>query len=72
MIELNNVQYMTEKEAVKRYGYSSAWFQKQRTNREPPSYVKLKGKTKGRVYYPLLETDKWFKDNLEKYCATDN
>lgn len=65
MIDIMGVKYMTDKEASKRYGYSTSWFQKQRSLKQQPSFIKLLGK--GKVYYPLGETDMWFKDNM-KLC----
>jgi len=63
MIEILGVKYLTDKEAAQRYGYSTAWFQKQRSNKLAPKFVKIQGK--GKVYYPLEETDKWFIDNIK-------
>jgi hypothetical protein len=62
MIDLLGVKYITPKEAAQRYGYSQSWFQKQRSNCLQPRFIKLQNK--GKVYYPLLETDKWFKENI--------
>lgn len=56
------ITYMTSKEAASRYGYSDSWFKKRRMNRWPPKFVKLQ--RKGKVLYPLVETDAWFKDNI--------
>lgn len=55
--------YITTKEAAERYGYSRAWFEQKRHQHEEPKYVKLLGK--GKVYYPLSETDKWFEENMK-------
>lgn len=63
MIDILGIKYISEKEAVTRYGHSPSWFQKQRLNDLPPYCVRLQGK--GKVYYPVEETDKWFKDNLK-------
>lgn len=65
MKDILGVKYMTDKEASQRYGYSKAWFQKQRYLKLPPNYFQFNGK--GKVYYSLEETDKWFKENLVKY-----
>ncbi len=65
MIDILGVTYITDKEAAQRYGYSTAWFQKQRSQKKQPAFVKLQGK--GKVYYPLEETDLWFKEHLQKY-----
>ena len=50
--------YITEKEAAYRYGYSVQWFQRSRWQGGDygPKYLKIRGK----VLYPLKETDKWF------------
>lgn len=65
MIDILGKKYLTDKEASDRYGYSQRWFIKQRQLKKGPKYFQLKG-GKGRVLYPLIETDKWFKDNLEE------
>ena len=64
MIEIFNVKYISEKEAVKRYGFSSSWFQQQRFKKQGPNFFKLNGK--GRIMYHLTETDEWFKNHLLK------
>lgn len=65
MINIMGTKYLTEKEASTRYGQSVHWFQKQRYLKKPPPYVKFQ--QQGRVYYPLDETDKWFKENLTMF-----
>lgn len=65
MIKIIGVEYLTEKEASHRYGYSIAWFRKQRNLHVCPKFTRLGTKTRGRVYYPLVETDNWFKMQLE-------
>lgn len=62
MIEIMGTKYLTDKEASQRYGYSTAWFQKQRSLKNPPPFVKLQGR--GKVYYPLEKVDQWFKENM--------
>lgn len=62
MIELFGKKYITDKEASHRYGYSTSWFQKQRSEKKHPAFIKLQGK--GKVYYELEETDNWFKTNM--------
>lgn len=64
MIVILGVKYITEKEASTRYGYSLSWFQRQRHFKKKPSFVKLQGT--GKVYYPMEDTDLWFKENLVK------
>jgi hypothetical protein len=51
--------YLTQKEAAVRYGYSVAWFRKQRAFGEGPKFIQLI--KSGRVLYPIVETDEWFK-----------
>lgn len=64
MVELFAIVYMTEKEAAARYGYSKSWFQRRRHFKQPPAYVKLNNK--GRIYYPVEATDRWFQANLKQ------
>ena len=49
--------YMTEKEAVLRYSYSRAWFQRARWAGNSSPFVKVNG---GRILYPIVEADAWF------------
>lgn len=53
-------QYITDKEAANRYGYSQSWFRMKRKDNTGPHYVRFA--KKGKVWYPLNETDKWFND----------
>ncbi len=62
MIDILGVQYITEKEASYRYGYSQSWFQKFRYDGNGPTYVRLH--EKGKVLYPVNELDEWFRTNL--------
>jgi predicted DNA-binding transcriptional regulator AlpA len=48
--------YINDKEASARYSYSRKWFQRARWAGDGPKYVKVRGK----VLYPLKETDAWF------------
>jgi len=63
MIKIMDVNYLTEKEASMRYGYSVSWFSKSRSLDTGPKFVQLS--KNGRVLYPLLSTDEWFKDKLK-------
>lgn len=63
MIELLGRKFINEKEACQRYDYSPGWFRKQRFNKKEPKFVKSAGT--GKIYYPVDETDKWFKDKME-------
>lgn len=58
MIEVAKIKYITQKEAVSRYGYSATWFRTQRKLKLPPVF--LQAKKRGKIYYPLDETDEWF------------
>jgi hypothetical protein len=60
MLEFQGKIYITDKEASKRYGYSTAWFQKQRWRKAGPPYIRLIGK----IYYVLDDIDKWFSNRL--------
>gem|GEM_PF-1512672 len=62
MVNIMGKVYISDKEAAVRYGYSQGWFQKMRHEKAGPPFVKLRGK--GKVYYAMEETDKWFKDNM--------
>lgn len=50
--------YINEIEASARYGYSRSWFQRCRWAGDGPLFKKFRGK----VLYPLKETDQWFSD----------
>lgn len=65
MIEILGTKYITEKEASQRYGYSRAWFQKQRYLHLSPKYTRLTSSKRGRVYYPIDQIDAWFKMQIE-------
>lgn len=54
-------EYITDKEASKRYGFSQDWFIQNRYRGNGPSYIKIQGS----VLYPLKETDKWFLEKME-------
>lgn len=62
MISIMGINYLTDKEASMRYGYSIAWFRKMRGLKLGPNYIKLM--TKGKVLYPLDATDEWFKQRM--------
>lgn len=63
MIDMLGKKFLTDKEAADRYGYSQSWFIKSRTNGTGPKYMQIKDN--GRVLYPLIETDEWFKKRME-------
>lgn len=58
-IKLTDRRYIDEKKASKRYDYSCAWFQRARCMGDGPPFLKIRGK----VLYPLLETDEWFENH---------
>ena len=62
MVNILGKVYISTKEAAQRYGYSQQWFRLCRHDKVGPPFVKLQGK--GKVYYPLDEADKWFRDNM--------
>lgn len=64
MITILGKNYMTDKEASKRYGYSRAWFILKRHQRQGPPFVRLNGK--GKTLYAVDETDLWFKQHLQE------
>lgn len=64
MIEILGMKYLTDKDASKRYGFSQSWFQKARYEGNGPVCVQLK--KKGKVLYPLEQTDEWFRTNLRE------
>lgn len=65
MIEIDKKKYLTLKEVSKRYGFSIAWFREKRTKKNPPFSTKFNNR--GKVFYPLDETDRWFKENILNY-----
>jgi predicted DNA-binding transcriptional regulator AlpA len=64
MIEINGVQYISDKEASEKFGYSQSWFQKVRYEGNGPKYVRIKNK--GKVLYPLKDLNEWFCSNLKE------
>lgn len=62
MVKILGVNYINEKEASNRYGYSRSWLEKRRYDKNPPNYTKIGGK----ILYELDETDEWFKNNMIK------
>lgn len=61
MLKILGVEYITEKEAAERYGFSKSWFQKRRYLRLYPNYVKIHGK----VLYDIKNTDNWFRQQIQ-------
>ena len=64
MINILGKNYITDKEAAQRYGYSRSWFIFQRNKKQGPKFVKLN--KKGKILYPVDETDNWFRKILEQ------
>ena len=65
MIRILGIDYMTDKEASDRYGYSKSWFQHRRCEHSGPKYIKMDGR--GKVLYPIKDTDQWFKNHLKVF-----
>ena len=63
MIDMLGKKFITDKEAADRYGYSQSWFIRARAEGHGPKHIQIKDK--GRVLYPLIETDEWFKIRME-------
>lgn len=63
MVEILGKKYLTSKEAAHKFGYSEAWFQRQRNLNLPPPYIKLQGK--GKVYYEVEVIEGWFRENMK-------
>lgn len=64
MIDILGKKYITDKEASFRYGMSQKWFIRRRSDGDGPKYIQFK-KGSGRVWYPLDETDAWFKQKIK-------
>lgn len=62
-MEIEGKKYLSEEEASKRYGYSRSWFSLHRKMCDGPKCVRLKH-SNNKAWYPLDETDCWFKSNL--------
>lgn len=62
MLIIDGVEYLVEKEAAQKYGYSIHWFRKARYTDKTPKYYKLNGK----IFYTTSDLDIWFKDHLEQ------
>ena len=55
-----DIDYLSEKEVSKKYGFSVHWFKKQRYGKNPPRYYKLDNN----VFYTVKDLDSWFLENL--------
>ncbi len=64
MIKILGVEYITRKEASRRYGFSTSWFEQRQSRHEEPRFIKVRGK--GRTLYELSKTDDWFKQNMKE------
>lgn len=62
MIRILGIAYITPKECADRYGHSESWFEKRRSDKKPPNFIKLQGK----ILYELSSTDEWIKKNMLK------
>jgi len=63
MIKILGKEFMNDKEAADRYGYSQSWFIKARVQSNGPKYIQVAENS--RVLYPVIETDEWFKKKME-------
>lgn len=61
-MEIFGKYYITEKEASQRYGYSVYWFQHQRWLKQGPKFIRG---SKNRIFYPLDETDGFFRKKFD-------
>jgi predicted DNA-binding transcriptional regulator AlpA len=57
-------EFITDKEAAMRYGYSQSWFIRKRIKGDGPKYKQIANH--GRVLYPVVETDAWFKEKMKE------
>lgn len=62
MININGKDYISDKECEKYFGFSRDWFQKQRSLKKGPPYIKIEGK----VLYDLKETEQWFENHMKR------
>jgi hypothetical protein len=62
MIEILGKQYLTQKEVSQKYGYSAAWFERQRYLKKPPPFIKIQGK----ILYELESLNRWFENQLKE------
>ncbi len=60
--------YITEKEAVERYGYSRAWWQNMRWKGGSPPFIKVNG---GAIRYPVKACDEWFAKHQVKTSTSE-
>lgn len=64
MLTILGHQFMTDKEASTRYGYSISWFRKMRSLKMGPKHIQIIGG--GKVLYPLEATDEWFSERMKE------
>jgi hypothetical protein len=64
MLLIDGTKYLTEKEISGKYGISEYWLRRQRYLGNEPVFFKIRGK--GKVFYPEIETDEWFKTNIKQ------
>lgn len=63
MITIRGIEYLFQKEVTKKFGVSVSWLEKRRQKQINPKHVRLGDK--GRILYPLKQTDEWFKEQLK-------
>lgn len=61
--------YLTEHDAVIRFGLSKYWFQRKRWEGGGPPFIKVDGH--GRVLYPIKSTDEWFEQFMPNYSTSE-
>lgn len=61
-------KFLSVKEASKRYGKSTAWFNKRRSQKLKPTYLQIVDH--GTVMYPVDEVDSWFKEQIRIHVGS--
>lgn len=62
MINILGKEYISDKEAEYKFGFSREWFQKQRSLKKGPPSIKISGK----VLYSLEKLEQWFSDRMKE------
>lgn len=57
-------EYLTRKEAARRYSTTVSWFKHKQQKHEEPHFIKIG--QKGRTYYSVEKTDEWFRNNMKE------
>lgn len=64
MSKVIGIEYLSVKEASRRYGRSISWFRERKKNKKAPYPFQLGGK--GKLFYHLEKTDTWFQENMKE------